>query len=201
LYRLVNKVVKRRRRSVRREDGLQYLLDQGESSFAIVEFILGTLFAGLINSGINAAAMLSHLACAPEWAWEVREEARHVVNKYAKGGTRPMSEKLKDVPFEAFDSDFPVTYMCFRETIRLHGHMVQFRRNVGNYAIPLGASEVIPSGAFAAYHTGDVHMNPQVYPNPELWDPARHSPDKVQDKSTPQPFVGWGQGRHPCSKY
>jgi sterol 14-demethylase len=192
----VNKVVKQRQRGARREDGLQYLLDQGESSYAIVEFILGTLFAGLINSGINAAAVMSHLACSPEWQWRVGQEVREVAGRYAKDGNAPLRDQLRDVRFEAFDSEFPETYMCLHETIRLHGNMVQFRRNVGNRAVPLRADEVIPPGAFAAYHTGDVHMHPDIYPNPELWDPSPHS----LATTAAQPFVGWGQGRHPCSE-
>jgi hypothetical protein len=88
--------------------------------------------------------------------------------------------------------------MCFRESIRLNQLMVHFRLNNSGKDIPLGNGEVIPPGAFVAYHTGDVHLDSEIYPNPEDWDPNRYSPEEAQDKKAAHAFVGWGSGKHPC---
>lgn len=44
-----------------------------------------------------------------------------------------------------------------------------------------------------AYHLADLHMDPEIYPNPEQWDPARYLPD-----APPVESLAWGAGRHKC---
>ncbi|OAA56524.1 cytochrome P450 6A1 [Niveomyces insectorum RCEF 264] len=41
-------------------------------------------------------------------------------------------------------------------------------------------------------------MNPDIYPDPERWNPGRYLPDRAEDKKAPLSYVGWGTGRHPC---
>lgn len=48
------------------------------------------------------------------------------------------------------------------------------------------------------YHFGDVHMNEEVYTDPEKWDPDRFGEGREEDKKVPFGFIGWGVGRHPC---
>jgi sterol 14-demethylase len=52
---MIDSIIKKRAASdEKNEDALQQMLDQGDRAVRIVEFIVGALFAGLINSGINA---------------------------------------------------------------------------------------------------------------------------------------------------
>jgi len=87
--------------------------------------------------------------------------------------------------------------MCLKDSIRLQLLGAGFRRNISGKDIQLG-NEVIPNGAFVTYHLGDTHQNPEIFPNPEQWDPARYLPERAEDKKMPYGFVGWGAGRHPC---
>jgi sterol 14-demethylase len=48
------------------------------------------------------------------------------------------------------------------------------------------------------FHFGDNHRNPEIYREPEKWDPARYEKGREEDKSVPYAWVGWGGGRHPC---
>lgn len=41
-------------------------------------------------------------------------------------------------------------------------------------------------------------MNPEIFTEPERWDPTRFAPDRAEDKKAPHAFVGWGSGKHPC---
>ncbi|KAF2859726.1 hypothetical protein K470DRAFT_218461, partial [Piedraia hortae CBS 480.64] len=63
LYRTFGRVVNERRKTgTRYDDALQYLLDQGDGIKDIIGFVLAALFAGQLNSGINAAWMLLYLS-------------------------------------------------------------------------------------------------------------------------------------------
>lgn len=94
-------------------------------------------------------------------------------------------------------SDFPFLDLCLRDSIRLQALGSFFRRNISGRDVIVG-DEVIPNGAFVAYHIADVHMNPEIYPEPEKWDPERYLPERAEDKKRTYGFLGWGAARHPC---
>ena len=83
------------------------------------------------------------------------------------------------------------------KAIRLQAVGTMFRQNTSEKSIKIGDEE-IPPGAFAVYPVADVHMNPEVYPNPAQWDPARYLPERSEDQKKEKAFIGWGGGRHPC---
>ncbi|KAF2123378.1 cytochrome P450 [Dothidotthia symphoricarpi CBS 119687] len=200
IYTMIESIVKKRAASgEKHDDALQYMLDQGDKTYAIVEFIVGALFAGLLNSGINAAWIMCYLATSSEWLAKARDEVRDTAAKYAKDPTAPLRYQLNDVPLEAWEAEFPVIDLCLRESIRLNLLGATFRKNLSGRAIPTGTGdEVIPPGAFVAYAIADAHLDPEIYPDPEKWDPARYLPDRAEDKKKPHAFLGWGVGRHPC---
>jgi cytochrome P450 len=68
LYMMIDKIIKKRAASgEKHDDALQYLLDQGDRAERIVQFVVGALFAGLLNSGINVAWVsrfrAAHMPC------------------------------------------------------------------------------------------------------------------------------------------
>ncbi|CBY02103.1 similar to cytochrome P450 [Plenodomus lingam JN3] len=200
LYMLIEKILKKRAASdEKHDDALQYLLDQGDQTFKIVEFILGALFAGLLNSGINAAWVACYLATSPEWLHRVHNEIRTTAAKHARNPNAPLYNQLDDIPLDAWENEFPVIDLCLRDSIRLNLLGTALRRNISGKPIPTGTGdEVIPPGAFVTYATGDIHLNPTVYPDPHKWDPSRYLPGRSEDKAKDHAFVGWGAGRHPC---
>ncbi|KAF2184121.1 cytochrome P450 [Zopfia rhizophila CBS 207.26] len=200
LYMLVQNIVKKRQESgEKHDDPLQYLIDQGDRMFKIVEFVVGSLFAGLLNSGINAAWLLCYLATSPEWLAKCREEIRTIAAKYATNPNAPLRHQLDDVPLEAWEAEFPVVGMCLRDSIRLNLLGTAFRKNISGKPIPTGnGNEVIPPNAFVTYAIADIHLDPNIYPDPEKWDPSRHLPERAEDKKKVHGFVGWGVARHPC---
>ena len=201
LYMMVESLIKKRAASDEKyDDALQYMLDQGDRTFKIVEFIVGALFAGLLNSGINAAWVMCYLATSPEWLAKAQNELRTTAAKYARDPSAPLRYQLDDVPLDAWEAEFPVVDMCLRDSIRLNLLGTAMRRNISGKDIPTGnGKEVIPPGAFVTYATGDIHLDPEIYSNPLKWDPARYLPERAEDKKKSiHGFVGWGVGRHPC---
>jgi cytochrome P450 len=204
LYFLIENIIKKREASdEKHDDPLQYLLDQGDRTFRVVEFVIGALFAGLLNSGINAAWHVCYLATSPEWLAKTLEEVRNVAAKYARDSKAPLRYQLDDVPLEAWESEFPVVDLCLRDSIRLSLLGTAMRRNISGRALPTGnGDEIIPPGAFVTYATADIHLDPEVYSDPHKWDPARYLPGRAEDKKKDaHGWIGWGVGRHPCRMY
>lgn len=83
-----------------------------------------------------------------------------------------------------------------RETIRLAINSTSLRRNLPDdgqaFQIP-GLGEV-PPGGFVAYNVSDVHLNPNIYTEPRVFDPERFRPGREEDKREPYAFLGWGVG-------
>lgn len=104
------------------------------------------------------------------------------------------------VPLEAWESEFNVIDLCLKETIRLQMSGCAFRYNRSNKDIPLGGTsgEVIPKGSFVAMAAGDMHYNPDIYTQPDEWDPSRYLPNRAEDKKQAYSWMGWGLARHPC---
>lgn len=200
LYMIMEKIVKQREKTgEKRDDALQFLLDQGDRMYKIIEFTVGALFAGLLNTGINAAWILIWLTANPDWIEKAREEVRSVAAKYAQDTSKPLLEQLSEIPLEAWESEFPISDMCLKDSIRINALGTAIRKNTSGKDIPLGDGTVIPPNTFAVYAMGDVHYDPQAYPDPERWDPGRYLPERAEDKKlSPYGYIGWGVARHPC---
>ena len=76
--------------------------------------------------------------------------------------------------------------MLIREAIRLSQAYVAFRRNVGPEMYIDG--KVIPTGALVAYPAANVHLDPDLYPDPWKFDPTRPQPKGYLT------YLGWGGG-------
>ncbi|CAK4034075.1 cytochrome P450 6A1 [Lecanosticta acicola] len=199
LYMIFKKVVDDRKRHGRHEeDALQFLIDQGDDLTKIITFVLGSLFAGQLNSGINAAYILCYLAKHPDWIERVREEVTDVADKYCSDQSLPLKDRLMQVPIEAWEGEFPMIDLCLKDTIRLQMAGASFRKNTSGHAIPLKNGEVIPPGAYVAYHVNELHRNPEIYADVDKWDPARYLPERAEDKKQQYAWMGWGLARHPC---
>lgn len=195
LYMIFKRVVDARNNSgIRGDDPLQYLIDQGDNITDMLTFVLGSLFAGQLNSGINAAWVLVYLANKPYWLERVHEEVITVADRYCPDSFVPLKDRLMQIPIEAWEGEFPLVDMCLKDSIRLQMSGSAFRKNISDQDIPLNkeGTEVIPKGAYVTYAVGDVHYNPQVYSNPDEWDPARYMPEREEDKKAIHGFMGWG---------
>ncbi|KAF9695214.1 hypothetical protein EKO04_006984 [Ascochyta lentis] len=201
MYMILDKIVKERRQTGRKpEDPLQNLLDRGDGMTEIVYFVTGALFAGQLNTGVNAAYVLCYLATSSEWLARIRAEVHAAAAKYSKHDSNAsLLDKLGDLPLDAWESEFPLIQMCLRDSIRLNMPGVFFRKNLSNRAIPTGhGNEVIPPASFPIYHVADAHRDPEVWAQPDKWDPARYLPDRAEDGKKSRIYLGWGTGRHPC---
>ncbi|KAK0636368.1 cytochrome P450 6A1 [Bombardia bombarda] len=202
LYVKMNKIVDARRKEGRVEDdALQFLLDGegGGDVVWILSFVIGALYAGQVNTGVNAAWMLVYLAATPEWYKRVQDEVDAALNKHRVSADQSPVDILALLTVDDWESEFPMLDLCSRETIRLQMAGTAIRKNIGGKDVPIGKSgEVIPKDGFAVYLLDDIHFDPEIYSNPHEFDPGRYLPDRAEDKKVPLAYLGWGAGRHPC---
>lgn len=192
LYYLLKGFVDDRKRTGRREDdALQYLIDTGDDDIkkvisvrfefgtgtrahdistndATAQFILGSLFAGQLNSGINAALELCWLGSTPEWYQRLQKEVDGVVAAHRRSPEQSAVEVLSTLSLNDWETSFPMIEICQRETIRHQMVGTAFRKNISNMDIPIGKTgEIVPKGSFAVctllYQTLPASDNACVY--------------------------------------
>lgn len=118
LYFMIKSIVDAREKEGRREDDpLQTLIDRGDSVVKIIEFIMGALLAGQINSGINAAWVLCYLGAAPEWLSKAKTEVDAILEEHGGGGGT-LVDKLKRIPLHIWEEGCPVIDLVLKESIR-----------------------------------------------------------------------------------
>ena len=152
MYMIFQKIVNRRKmQGCREDDALQFLIDQGDDTQRILWFVIAVLFAGQLNSGINAATVLCYMASNPTWIAQARNEIWATVEKYTPGDKGSVLDRLTKVPLEGWENDFPTVEVCLRESIRLQLPGTAFRRNVSGKEIRINDKEVIPPHAFVVW--------------------------------------------------
>jgi sterol 14-demethylase len=201
IYFTFDRIIKERLKSGKRhDDSLQIYLDfKDDKRHDTILLLTASLFSGLVNSGVNGSWILVYLARNAEWRSIVMNEIRTVASKYGSSSLS-LPRQLEHVPLGAWENEFPMLYLCFRETIRLQTTGSVIRKNSSGHDLPIPKShEIIPNGAYATYHLFDTHLNPAVYTDPEKWDPGRYLPGREEDKRVPDGYLGWGLGRHVCA--
>jgi cytochrome P450 len=129
----------------------------------------------------------------------VRGEVDAAVARHRASPSQTPGDVLASLSVDDWEADFPLVDLCLRESIRFQLVGTAFRKNVSGRDVPIGATgEVVPRGAFAIYGLDDVHFDPDVYSDPNRWDPGRYLPDRAEDRKAPLSYLGWGTGRHPC---
>lgn len=202
IYMTFDKIMKRRRKSGQRhDDALQIYLNSDDALADINLLLMASLFSGVINSGISGCWLLMYLARDARWSATVEEEIRTVAAKHSRSDDptrKSLVEQLMEIPLEAWEHEFPMMDLCFRETLRLQTVGTIIRKNSSGHDIPIG-NEIIPNGSYATYHICDAHLNPDIYADPEKWDPSRYLPERAEDKKVPDAFLSLGLGRHACA--
>ena len=142
--------------------------------------------------------MLIDLAIHQEWKEKCKKEIRDLLSRHLSDSlsSATISEKLGAIPVSAWEDELPILEACTRESQRISITGVTLRRNLHG-EVKIG-ERVVKKGDFLAYCVGDVHLNPEYYPEPYKYDPGRWlRPDPVPDAA--YTFLGWGAGRHPCT--
>ncbi|KAM6503649.1 Cytochrome P450 [Amanita muscaria] len=193
IYDIVITAINNRKKSqVYRNDTLQMLLDTGDENLVIVGFIMGLLIAGARATGTTASWLMTFLGGHPEWRDKAAAEVQSLIGPdNSSTDLASLSARLATIPLEAWESQTPVLDAIIKETTRVAQPHTAMRRNLGP-EIYIDKKR-IPTGAYVVYPFSDVHLNPQLYPDPWKFDPGRE-----EAKEANFSYVGWGGGKTTC---
>ncbi|CAG8283799.1 unnamed protein product [Penicillium salamii] len=197
IYLIVRKQINIRKASgVRRNDAVQHMLDDGESTIQILGFILGLSLAGARATGtigndpnqrqrqainiILVSWLIMRLSTNPEWARTIQTEIQALLSRTAQ-------TSLSSITLREWESQTPMLDRCIRETLRTSQPYIAMRRNTGPALTVQGYT--IPTGALVFYPFSDTSLNPAYYPDPMRWNPSR----EVKSE-----FICWGAGKFGC---
>ncbi|KAF9467869.1 cytochrome P450 [Collybia nuda] len=194
IYDIVTQAIKSREESgISRNDSLQHLLDSGDEKLVIVGFIMGLIIAGARATGTTASWVITFLGGHPEWRVKAASEVKSLIESYSQSSMAAdsLSSQLAAIPLEVWETKVPVLDAIIKETTRVAQPHTAMRRNLGP---PLYIdNKIIPTGAYVVYPFSDVHLDPELYP-----DPWRFNPGRPEPKNTTFGYVGWGGGKTLC---
>lgn len=136
---------------------------------------------------------LVHLSFHDEWKAKAKAEVDALVNKHTTNSSNePLHQRLASIHISAWEEEMPVLDLIIRETLRITISGVALRRNLLEDLTFSGG--IVKPGDFVAYSLADVHLNPEIYSQPNEFDPTRFSPGREEDKKGTFSYLGWGAG-------
>ncbi|KIJ32245.1 hypothetical protein M422DRAFT_184762, partial [Sphaerobolus stellatus SS14] len=189
LYNLFSQALATRKGSgISQPDILQTLID-GENEEK--KLLIGAVFTAGGSSSMMFPWLMTWLMEHPEWARKVQQEVDEFVQTNSHGKPETLLKNLSHTSLETWEDGLQTIDLCLRETLRLAMINAVPRRNMGA-DLKIG-DNVIRTGEFALYLTEDVHFDPELYPEPYRFNPARN-----YDHEQEHTFLGWGVGPHAC---
>ena len=149
-----------------------------------------------VSYGLLATWMLIFLGAHHDWKSKAVAEVESLLDRHSslsatgKDASSSLSLRLGSIPLEAWENEVPVLDAIIRETTRVAQPHVAMRRNLGPELYI--NNKIIPTDAYIVYPFSDVHLDPEIYPDPWRFDPGRK-----EASNAPLSYVGWGGGGFP----
>lgn len=147
----------------------------------VVNHMIFVLMAAHDTSTITSTTLAYHLAAQPQWQDTLRAEAQ------ALG--KPMLD------YDDLDQ-LPLMDQAFREALRINppvGMLV--RETVKDTSI---SGKFVPAGTKVFVTPLGMHRVPEYWPDPDLFDPGRFSPERQEDRGHRYLWAPFGGGAHKC---
>ncbi len=158
------------------EDGNKFTETQ------VINQAIGFLFAGNDTTSSLMSWLLFELGNSPQWRQKLRDECQQVMDN------EPISiNHLRQLPnitnaIKEGERLYPPAFVISRMAtadIEYDGYL-------------------IPKGWYICIFPMLTHRMPEIYQNPDIFDPDRFAPPREEDKKYPYSLVGFGGGVHSC---
>jgi retinoid hydroxylase len=160
-------------------------VDEHGNKFTETEVInqaIGFLFAGQDTTSSLMSWLLFELGNRPEWRQRLRDEQQQVM------GNEPISmTNLRQLPNMS---------NAIKEGERLYPPAFTISR-MATEDLEYGGY-LIPAGWYVCIFPMLTHLLPEIYQDPDLFDPDRFAPPREEDKKQPYSLIGFGGGVHSC---
>jgi sterol 14-demethylase len=187
---LISKIIaERKARGIEGEDFLQTLMTAryadgtGLSDDNITGLLLTLIFAGQHTSAVLAAWTGVELLCHPAYRERVLKEQGEILG--------PGQELTFDSLREMVLLDRAV-----KESERLHPPLILLMRKIAR-AFTYKQYR-LPAGWLAMVSPAVSHRLPEVFTDPNSFDPDRFAPDREEDKKARFSLITFGGGKHAC---
>ena len=165
-----------------REDGSLLPVDQ------VVDHMNFLMMAAHDTITSSATSLIYLLAKHPEWQDKLRQEIIATTGGLdADGNPRPLD--YDDL------GKLELTEMAFKEALRMVPPVPSTpRRALRSFEF---GGYTIPAGAMVGFNAHYVHHDPELWPEPEKFDPMRFTTEKVRERHK-YAWVPFGGGAHMC---
>jgi cytochrome P450 family 4 len=126
------------------------------------------MFEGHDTTSVAISYALMLLACHRDVQDRIVEEVQQVFHDDSK----PDYKTLHDLKY---------TEMCIKEVLRLYPSVPFISRVLGE-DITTFSGHLLKAGSSIHLHIYDLHRNPEIYPEPERFDPERFLPENCQKR-------------------
>lgn len=149
----------------------------------IVNLLLGLMFAGHETTVGQASWTIIMLLQHPAYLAQVQQEIAAI----APADTPLDARQIMQLEHIAW---------VVREVERTHPSVDMLMRTVKE-DVDLG-DYIIPQGWLAQVAQNIAHNLPELFPEPDRFDPLRYAPDRAEDKQDRFALIGFGGGTHKC---
>jgi retinoid hydroxylase len=164
---------------------LMSIVDEDGNKFTETQIInqaIGFLFAAHETTSSLMSWLMFELGNRPEWRQKLREEQQQVA------GNEPLKlQHLRQIPHLS---------NVLKEGERLYPSSDVLGRAVVEDIEYAGYT--IPAGWYILISPILTHRMPEIYRDPESFDPDRFAPPREEDKKYPYSLIGFGGGVHTC---
>lgn len=147
----------------------------------IINHMIFVLMAAHDTSTITLTNMIYWLARHPEWQQRLREQSQ------ALGVEQPSYEQLAELAEMSW---------VMKEALRLCAPVPGLPRKAVRDCVYKGYT--IPAGSFVSISPWFSHTSPELWQQPEQFQPERFSDARAEDREHPFKWVPFGGGAHKC---
>ncbi|KAJ8246249.1 hypothetical protein GJAV_G00265470 [Gymnothorax javanicus] len=143
------------------------------------------MFEGHDTTASGISWVLYNLAQHPQY----QDQCRAEINALLDG------RQTEEIEWDDL-TNLPFTTMCIKESLRLHPPVTAVARRF-NQDMTVPEGRVIPQGNICLVSIYGTHHNPEIWPNPEVYDPSRFDSHNLAGRPS-LAFIPFSAGPRNC---